>query len=104
MAYCPNCGSDNIEMTGGFNLCDGGDYTCYSCEVKFYFGITDRNVFSNKEECNYCKKEFKEEDLEPITLYGTHDFCNLEVCEECYKKLEYLDEGSSEIDDIINNL
>ncbi|MBO3398557.1 hypothetical protein JJB71_13515 [Clostridium perfringens] len=103
MVYCPNCGSSDVKMTGGFNLYDGGDYTCYSCEIEFYFGITNRDIFS-KKECNYCKRDFKEEDLQPITLYGTHDFYNLEVCEECYKNLECLNDESSEVDNIINNI
>ncbi|EPB8173141.1 hypothetical protein ACRTAL_002317 [Clostridium perfringens] len=48
MVYCPNCGSSDVKMTGGFNLYDGGDYTCYSCEIEFYFGITNRDIFSKK--------------------------------------------------------
>ncbi|EPB8173140.1 hypothetical protein ACRTAL_002316 [Clostridium perfringens] len=61
-------------------------------------------IFLAKKECDYCKRDFKEEDLQPITLYGTHDFYNLEVCEECYKNLECLNDESREVDNIINNI
>lgn len=44
MAYCPECGGNNTNRTGGFNLYDGGDYTCYDCEIDFYYGITKRDI------------------------------------------------------------
>ena len=37
-----------------------------------------------QEECEICKR--KQENLNPITLDGTSDFYNLEVCDICYSK------------------
>lgn len=41
MAYCPNCGGDNVRRKYS---CNEKTYICYDCEIEFQYNITKYNI------------------------------------------------------------